>query len=68
MGIAKIVLALFFLVNALFWGLWPHSTHCAVAAALGMTKCVPHLVHVVLGIAFFVVAVLIVQWNALFMK
>ena len=67
MGVIKFILALFFLINALFWGLWPHSSHCTVAAAFGMTKCVPHLVHVVLGVAFFAVTVLIVQWNALFM-
>lgn len=66
MGIAKLLLVIFLAVNALFWGLWPHASHCAVAAAMGMTKCVPHMVHVMLGLGFFVVAVLVAQWGALF--
>lgn len=66
MGVAKLLLVIFLAVNALFWGLWPHSSHCSVAAMMGMTTCVPHAIHVTLGVAFFVVAVLVAQWNALF--
>jgi len=63
MGIIKLLFVLFFVINALFWGLWPHSAHCSLAAAFGMTKCVPHIMHISLGIAFFLVAVLIAQWG-----
>lgn len=67
MGILKLVFVVFFVANALFWGLWPHSSHCQLAASLGMTKCVPHIMHIMFGIGFFVVAVLVAQWGKLSM-
>lgn len=65
MGVLKLLLVLFFLLNALFWGLWPHSAHCGLAAAMGVTSCVPHIMHITFGIVCFVIAVLIVQWGRL---
>ncbi|QIG60043.1 hypothetical protein [Dishui Lake large algae virus 1] len=63
MGALKLVLVLFFVLNALFWGLWPHSAHCGLAAAMGITKCVPHIVHITFGLLCFIIAVLIAQWG-----
>lgn len=63
MGILRLIFTILFAANALFWGLGPHSAHCRVAASLGMTTCVPHIYHIVMGVIFFVVAVLFAQWG-----
>ena len=56
---------LFFLANALFWGLARHSQHCKLAAMSGVKKCAPHWVHVyVLGLGSFVVALYLRQGRA----
>jgi hypothetical protein len=54
----KMLLVVFLLANALFWGLATHSQHCAVAALFGMgSNCPPHYVHLMTGLAFFCAAV-----------
>tara|TARA_A100001011_G_scaffold345411_1_gene381080 strand:+ start:2181 stop:2378 length:198 start_codon:yes stop_codon:yes gene_type:complete len=61
----KNLLALFFLVNALFWGLAPHKQHCKVASMFGMKKCPPHWIHVyVMGLGSFLLTLYIVQGKA----
>ena len=59
------VLALFFLLNALFWGLANHKLHCKVASMIGVKKCPPHWIHVyVMGLGSFIVTLALVQWRA----
>ena len=54
----KNILIAFLAVNAIFWGLFSHSAHCAVASLV--TKyCLPHTVHVSIGIVCFAIAVLV---------
>tara|TARA_Y100001970_G_C14137843_1_gene805346 strand:+ start:1252 stop:1464 length:213 start_codon:yes stop_codon:yes gene_type:complete len=58
---------LFLLVNAIFWGLFPHSHHCALLAKLGIMDCPNHVIHIFMGIASFLGAVVNQQglmfWN-----
>lgn len=59
------LLVLFFLVNALFWGLASHRQHCKVASMMGVKKCPPHWIHVyVMGLGSFLVTLYLVQGRA----
>lgn len=60
------LLILFFLANAVFWGLFPHSEHCKFAAMFGMKdKCPPHWIHVyVIGLGSFLIALYLKQGRA----
>lgn len=65
----KTLLFLFFLLNALFWGLFSHQTHCSVASKFGMDECPPHWFHVyVLGVGSFVIALFLQQGTAGFVE
>jgi hypothetical protein len=55
----------FLLLNAIFWGLFSHSTHCKVAGAAGLKDCPPHWVHLAIGVAAFLGAVVSAQWGYL---
>lgn len=55
------LLVVFLVVNALFWGLLPHSVHCMVVSRFTTTKCPPHAVHIMLGISCFILAVILAQ-------
>lgn len=46
--ILKYSLLVFLLVNAVFWGLAPHGTHCKVTGIFG-GKCIPHWIHQSIG-------------------
>jgi hypothetical protein len=59
------LLAAFLLLNAVFWGLGNHHTHCIVAASLGVKSCPPHWTHIAFGLASFVGAIVVCQWNYL---
>ena len=54
---------IFLIINAIFWGLFPHSTHCKLVGAMGVAKCPTHVMHVGFGIACFLGAVWIEQGN-----
>ena len=46
---------IFFLLNALFWGLASHTQHCKLASSLGIKSCPPHWIHVyVMGLGSFI--------------
>ena len=61
----KNILVLFFLVNAFFWGLACHKSHCKVAKMFGMNNCPPHWIHVyVMGLGSFLVALVLCQGSA----
>lgn len=62
----KNIIVAFLAVNALFWGLFPHSTHCAVASVF-TNSCLSHSTHVSIGVICFMLAVVISQ-SKLFFK
>jgi hypothetical protein len=62
------LVALFFLVNAIFWGLFDHHHHCALANAVGVANCPPHYVHLIMGFVSYLLALVVVQWKYLFHK
>jgi hypothetical protein len=49
----------FLVINAVFWGLFPHRVHCAVVKTLGVASCPPHALHLAMGLASFVVAMIV---------
>lgn len=57
------LLVIFFLLNAIFWGLFPHTTHCKVVSQLfgGSVKCPPHIIHLSFGVVSFLLAILFAQ-------
>lgn len=65
----KQLLVLFFLINALFWGLASHKNHCNLANMLLGAKpsqCPPHWFHVyVMGLGSFIITLYLVQGNAM---
>ena len=54
----KNILVGFLATNAIFWGLFSHSAHCAVAS-LVTKSCLPHTVHIAFGLVCFAIAVLV---------
>ena len=62
--IIKYIFAVLFLLNAIFWGLFPHDIHCKFVGLFGIAKetCPPHWVHVyVIGLGSFLISLLIAQ-------
>lgn len=65
-SVTHIILMIFFLANAVFWGLFPHSTHCKLASMSGIKKCPPHWIHVyVIGLGSFIAALFLQQGTAM---
>lgn len=62
MEVLKTLIVLFLLVNALFWGLFTHETHCKLALRF-VDKCPPHYVHLLTGIVSFLLLVLYVHYD-----
>ena len=60
----KIILASFLIVNSLFWGLYPHTEKCEIAYLIGLKKCPSFLVHMIIGIIFYITAILITHFNS----
>ena len=54
----KNIIVTFLAINAVFWGLFTHSAHCAVAS-LVTNSCLPHHIHVTIGVVCFAAAVLV---------
>ena len=55
----------FLVINAIFWGLFPHKEHCAFVSKFGieMSQCPPHYVHLLMGLAFYAGSVYYVQFD-----
>ena len=55
-------LLVFLAANALFWGLFPHATHCALVTTLapGIT-CPPHWIHLTMGLVSYLAAIYVAQ-------
>lgn len=60
----KIILASFLIVNSLFWGMYPHSEQCNMAYFIGLKTCPSFLVHLGIGVVFYISAVLIMHFNS----
>ena len=55
----------FCILNTLFWGFFPHSQHCQVAAKMGVKQCAPHWFHVyVMAPIFLLLGVYVRQGSA----
>ena len=57
------------ILNALFWGLFPHSEHCKVFNYLNkITKlsmeCPSHKIHIIMGFIFYTLSVYYTQHNS----
>jgi hypothetical protein len=63
MSILRLLAVAFLALNALFWGLFPHSSHCALAKSFGVVKCPPHALHITMGVVAFALAVVTAQWR-----
>ena len=52
----------FLAANALFWGLFPHASHCALVTTLapGIT-CPPHWIHLTMGLVSYLAAIYVAQ-------
>uniref|UniRef100_A0A6C0C7I9 Uncharacterized protein n=1 Tax=viral metagenome TaxID=1070528 RepID=A0A6C0C7I9_9ZZZZ len=57
----KNLITLFFVLNAIFWGLATHSQHCNLASVFGLVNCPPHYIHLLMGVVSFVIAVYVQQ-------
>lgn len=57
----KELLVSLLVVNAMFWCLLPHSIHCDFVKNVTNRDCPPHFILVSMGIASFVLAVIIAQ-------
>ena len=61
---------LFTVINALFWGLFPHSTHCQfvnyMSRILHVTiECPEHKIHMLMGLLFFALSIFIAQRDSM---
>lgn len=67
MSMLSDIFLLFLVVNAIFWGLAPHSSHCNFLSMLApKMKCPPHWVHLLMGVGFFLGAIALAQEKYLF--
>ncbi len=58
----KNVFIVFFTINAIFWSLFSHETHCKFASNF-TNECPPHSFHITFGIISFFIALIIAQYN-----
>lgn len=59
----KNIVIVVLVLNALFWGLYPHSSHCQVASSLGVMECPSHWIHLSMGLISFIIAIAVAQWR-----
>ena len=62
------MILMIFIVNALFWGLFPHNAHCLVFENFNKLfkfniNCPPHHVHLLMGLFFYCLSVYYSQKN-----
>ena len=51
----------FLIVNAIFWGLFPHSAHCKLIKDIFSIQCSDHWKHILFGLFFYLCAIYISQ-------
>ncbi len=57
----KKLLLVFLITNALFWGLFPHETHCKLVSYVSTMKCPSHNIHLLMGLLSYMLAVYLTQ-------
>ncbi len=60
-SILKNIILVFLIINALFWGLFEHTSHCQVMSYV-TDKCLPHYIHLIIGIVCFIGAIYLKQY------
>ena len=60
------IVAVFIIINALFWSLACHDSHCKIAKMVGLENCIPHHIHILSGIVLYIIGVLIIQRKSIF--
>ena len=58
----KNIILTFLIANSIFWGLFPHESHCHLINHLkNMTgfnlQCTKHSIHLIMGVIFFILAI-----------
>jgi|UniRef100_A0A6C0C0T6 hypothetical protein len=57
----RVVISSLLIVNALFWGLYPHHADCKIGAFTGLKTCPSKYLHLGIGVLFYISAVLVAQ-------
>ena len=65
-GVLWIILLIFFIMNAIFWGLYSHETHCNFISYInevvgGTISCPSHKIHLLWGFVCYSISVYISQ-------
>lgn len=60
----KTILVIFFAINAIFWSLFSHKTHCDFVKMF-VKVCPEHNIHLTIGLLSFIIAFIIAQYNYL---
>ena len=65
----KVFILVFLALNAIFWGLFPHTEHCKVFTYFknvtkSSMKCPEHKYHVLMGFVFYILSVYYAQKDA----
>jgi len=58
----KNIFIMFFTINAIFWSLFSHHTHCKFVSQF-TKECPSHTVHLTFGIISFFIAFFIAQYD-----
>jgi hypothetical protein len=62
-SILRNAVIVFLAINAIFWGLFPHTIHCKFVGAMGVSGCPSHTIHITMGVVAFALAVALAQWE-----
>jgi hypothetical protein len=55
------IAVVFLVANACYWGLAGHGMHCSLLP--DGVACPPHYVHLLMGLGFFIAAIVVAQWD-----
>ena len=58
----KIILAAFLIVNAIFWGFFPHTNNCQFAHFIRIKECPSFLLNTAIGTIFYIMAAIIIHF------
>tara|TARA_B110000211_G_C14033743_1_gene533440 strand:- start:1161 stop:1367 length:207 start_codon:yes stop_codon:yes gene_type:complete len=61
----RVVISSLLIVNALFWGLYPHQDDCKIAALVGIHTCPSKYLHLGIGVIFYIFAILVAQQTSI---
>jgi len=60
----RIIIISLLIVNALFWGLYPHdSESCTFIKMIGVNECPNKIVHLLMGVTFYILAIIVAQYS-----